>query len=47
MEVELNDDEDVSDEREEDKDGAGDGACTAGELFTIMELIRGGHFEFC
>ena len=38
VEVELDDDEDVSDERDEDKDGARDGACTAGELFTSTGL---------
>ena len=36
--VELDDDEDVSGERDEDKDGAGDGACTAGKLFTSTGL---------
>ena len=35
VQVELDDDEDVSDERGEDKDGSADGAGTAGKLLTI------------
>ena len=38
VDVELYDDKDVSDERDEDKDEAGAGACTAGELFTNTGL---------